>query len=385
MLVLAMVAALAGCGAEEALSSSATAASSLPVSSVAQPNSLPVSSAPVPVLAPVGTNALTGLAAAEGLLEGQRPVAIAVMNSQRSLPQRGLAAADVLVEMLIDSAETRLLALYGDFRAIPPVGPVHATYDQFVQFSLPLDAVQVHIDKSPYAANLLSVLQQKDIDGIHLGKVAFWFDEARQLPRLTGKLNEYCWYTDATLVMNGMTYIDVLTVGAVPPLFTFGPAEGFAPAQDAHYVQGVFSGQSTSGFQYNPDQGLYFKTNYGAPHTDEDGTQLAYSNVFFLSVGIGQKADSGLLEYDFTQGTGWYFTGGGLQEITWQKGGPQEAFAFAAKDGTPLAVKPGKSYMGFVPTGQENSVTWQSAQQVADAQAAAAAAAQAAAAEAPPA
>lgn len=357
-----MAGALAGCGAGES-SSAQSLPSSQPDASVAA-SSVPPSATPQPtpetLSAPAaGQNALTGLAAAEGMLEGQRPVAVTVMNSQRSLPQRGLAAADVLVEMLIDSQETRLLALYGDYRNVPQVGPVTSTYDQFVQFALPMDTILVHIDKSQYAENLLAVLGQKDVDGMHLGKTAFWFDEARQLPRLTGKLNEYCWYTDAGYIWNGISGAGVYTQGAVPSLLAFGAADAFPPATDAHYVQGTFSGLCTSGFNYVPDQGLYFKTNYGAAHTDDDGTQLTYSNVFFLQVGIGQKADSSLLEYDFTQGTGWYFTSGGVKPITWQKGDAQDAFVFTDETGATLTVKPGKSYIGFVPAGVENSVSWQ--------------------------
>ena len=361
-----MAGALAGCGAGESSSAQSSSVQSLPSS---QPDSSLVSSSalpPTPAPAPqtpsapaAGQNALTGLAAAEGMLEGQRPVAVTVLNSQRSLPQRGLAAADVLVEMLIDSQETRLLALFGDYRNVPQVGPVASTYDQFVQFALPVDTILVHIDKSQYAENLLAVLGQKDIDGIHLGKTAFWFDETRQLPRLTGKLNEYCWYTDAGYIWNGISSGGVYTQGAVPNLLPFGAADSFAPATDAHYVQGTFSGLCTTGFNYAPDQDLYFKTNYGAAHTDDSGTQLSYTNVFFLQVGIGQKADSSLLEYDVTQGTGWYFTSGGFKPIKWQKGDAQDAFVFQDEAGAALAVKPGKSYIGFVPAGVENSVSWQ--------------------------
>lgn len=365
-----MVGALAGCGADG--DSSSASSQSLPPSepassSAPEPTPEPTPQPPSENVPEAGENALTGLSAAEGMLEGQRPVAVIVMNSQRSLPQRGLAAADVLVEMLIDSQETRLLALYGDYRNVPQVGPVRSTYDQFVQFALPLDAIQVHIDKSQYAENLLAVLGQKDIDGIHLGKTAFWFDETRQLPRLTGKLNEYCWYTDAGYIWNGISSQEVYTVGSGPSLFQFAEAEDFAASEDAHYVQGIFSGLCTSGFNYNAEQGLYYKTNYGAAHTDDDGTQLAYNNVFFLNVDISQKEDSTLPEYDFTEGTGWYFTSGGFAAITWEKGDAQEAFTFKDESGAELQVKPGKSYIGFIPTGVENSVSWQSAQQLAEA------------------
>lgn len=306
-------------------------------------------------------NVLTGLAAPEGMAFGQRPLAIVVGNGLRALPQRGLADADIVVEMLIDSVETRLLALYADYRTVPSVGPIHSTYDQFVQFALPIDAVQAHIDKTSYAANLLAVCGQKDLDGIYMGTTTFWFDVNRQLPRLTGKLNENCWYTDTGLLLNGMGIASINTVGKTANMFGFGTVGQFAQSLSAHYVQGVFSGQYVSGFNYVPEQDLYNKTAFSSPHIDEGGAQLAYTNVFFLSVDIAQKADSSFLEFDFSKGSGWYFTGGGMEEIYWQKGDVEEPFVFKTKTGQNLAVKPGKSYIGFVPNGQENAVTWQAA------------------------
>lgn len=49
-----------------------------------------------------------------------------------------------------------------------------------LQVALPLNAVPVSIDKNIYASNLLNTLGYQDLDGYHIGKAAFAFDQGRQ-------------------------------------------------------------------------------------------------------------------------------------------------------------------------------------------------------------
>lgn len=303
-----------------------------------------------------GINALTGLPAGETLADGQRPVAVMVSNNPPSYPQRGLAAADVLVEMVTEGGITRLMAMYADYSTMPQVGPVRSTRDQFVQFALPTGAVQVHIGTSVYARNLLAVTGVQTVDGIYLGKTSFWFDEQRTLPKGEGKANEYCWFTDAQLVWNGLEHEDIAPTGEVSQLFRFAQNPATA-STEAGVVNAIYSSEMWSGFIYDPETGLYGKTSLGSWHTDEDGAQISFTNLFILNCNITMKADGMLSEFDFYKGTGLYVTAGGVQEITWQKGGPVDALRLLDSNGRELEVQPGKSYIGFVPD-DGNSVNY---------------------------
>lgn len=55
----------------------------------------------------------------------------------------------------------------------------------------------VSIDKNVYAANLLNTLAYQDLDGYHVGKTAFAFDQGRQD---AGYREENCWYTTGELI-----------------------------------------------------------------------------------------------------------------------------------------------------------------------------------------
>lgn len=330
---------------------SRSGAVALPPSSQAQ--SAGGALAPLPLA--VGFNALTGLAPPEGMLDGQRPVAVMVANNTRSLPQRGLAAADVMVELVTEGGITRLMALYADYRAVPQVGPVRSTRDAFVQLGYPGSAILVHIGSSVYAGNLISVLGYKDIDGIELGSTAFWFDAARGGP--AGMRNEYCWFTDAELIWKGMEYIDVVPTAEVRSLFVFSDTPG-APSGRAGAVHAVYSPAAATSFAYSEAQGLYTKLINGAPHTDEDGTALCYQNVFLLRCGISLKPDGQCTEFDLSGGDGYYFTGGGVTPLTWTKGGPESALRLFDAAGNELAVARGKSYIGFLPADAPGAISW---------------------------
>ncbi len=364
-LILAMLTVACSDGEDSSVSSSAVFSTA--------PASQPVDSGQQPLPLAVDINALTGEVRPEGMLEGQRPVAIMVSNNQRSLPQRGLAGADVIYEALTEGGITRLMAMYADYRTVPQVGAVRSTRDVFVQLAVPSDAILVHIGSSVYAENLLNVLAYQDIDGYYVGTTSFYFDTARSLPKPGGKLNEYCWFTDAGLIWNGMEYLDIAPTGPVPALFHF--ADSAAPKADAAYAISVtYSPVSVAGFVYDDTTGLYTNTIFGGVHADEDGTPLTFTNVILLSCPVTLKPDGQCTEVDLRGGEGVYFTSGGVQEINWRKGGPTDELRLYDSAGKELPVQPGKSYVGLVPDDVPDAVVYRSKAQVeADAASAAAA------------
>ncbi len=351
-----------------------TGCAARPASSVSVPVLTPASSAPpqsqsapqppaMPVLQPLplatNINALTGLPRPEGMPEGQRPVALSIPNNIQALPQAGVAQADVVVEMLTEGGITRLLAMYADYRALPLVGPVRSTRDQFVQFAMPTNSILAHIGTSVYARNLLQVAGYASVDGLYLGTTSFWFDDERTKPRPGGKLAEYCWFTSAELFQAGLDANQINPVGEVRTLFNFTtdaiPMDAQAASISVAYSD---ADQAQAGFAYNTEDGLYHKSIAGAPHTDMDGAPLAYHNVFLLWCDITLKPDGQCTEFDFSGGEGCYFTQGGVKALVWRKGGPEDALRLFTPQGEELPVMPGKSYVGFVPNNREDAVAY---------------------------
>ena len=248
--------------------------------------------------------------------------------------------------------------MYADYTTMPQVGPVRSTRDQFLQFALPQDAILAHIGGSPYARNLLALLDYDTIDGYYLGTSSYWFDVERSRPKPFGKLNEYCWFTDASLLWNGMERADVLTTGETWPLFQFS-SETAEPSQEAYWIELRYSDLSVTSFDYGGEgEGghIYYKNHNNAPHYDEDGSRLTYTNVIVLEANIGLKDDGMSSDVDLSGGTGWYFTAGGQQPLVWEKGAPQDRLKLTTPKGDPLYIQPGKSYIGILPTGNADVI-----------------------------
>lgn len=350
-----------------------------PVSSVpsSQPLSLPQQTVSVPEPEPevpawwteepeplpLAINPLTGGARPEGMQQGQRPVAVMIATNQKALPQRGVAAADVVYEMVTEAGMPRLLAVYSDYRSIPQVGPVRSARDQFVQLALPQNAILAHVGSSVYGNNLLKLEEYKTLDGINLGTVGFSFDRERLVSRYGNRGGEYCWFTDAALVWSGMERLDIWIGGDEHALFRFADVPAVA-GTGAYHVQAVYSSVGASSFDYNEESGLYDKNIFGGPHTDEDGTRLSYTNVLVLRIKTGLKMDGMLPDFDFEDGEGFYFTAGGVLPVQWHKGSPEQPLRLAGMDGNMLEVQPGKTFVAFVPVTTEfEAVSYQPKEQ----------------------
>ena len=290
-------------------------------------------------------NPLTGVADAD--YTNRRPVAVTLRTLSGATPHWGLSGADVLVEGVSEGTTAGMMALYANADAISKAGPVGPGRDLFLQFALPLNAVPVHIDKNVYASNLLNTLSYQDLDGYHIGKAAFAFDQDRQN---AGYREENCWYTTGEMIRNGLSNYGTTLEGANTPLFVFGerPAVEEA-ARNGTSLTITFSADDSEQLNYQPDTGLYVKTNAdGSPTLDADnGQQVAFTNVFVLYASSGIKDDGYTRDYALTGGAGIYLTGGAWEPIQWSKEDATGPLQLTTADGQTLIVSPGKSFIAI--------------------------------------
>ena len=312
---------LGGCSGQQAAATPEQAATPSPAATAE----------PTPVPAPAG-NPLTGLDDAD--YTGKRPVAVMLRTLDGAQPQWGIASADVLIEGVNEGNTAGLMALFADVDRISKVGPVGPGRDLFLQAALPLNAMPVSIDKNVYAANLLNTLAYQDLDGYHVGKTAFAFDQGRQD---AGYREENCWYTTGELIRNGAASYGTALEGSNTPLFRFGTREEVAPENRSGMSLTVtFSKSDSEQLNYNTGTGLYEKLNAdGSPMTDADnGQQAAFTNVFVLYASSGIKDDGYTRQYDMTGGTGLYLHGGAWEQISWNKEDATGPFSLTAADGS---------------------------------------------------
>ena len=314
---------LGGCSGQQAAATPEQAATPTP--------EVTAESTPEPAVG-LSTNPLTGLDDAD--YTGKRPVAVMLRTLDGAQPQWGIASADVLIEGVTEGNTAGLMALFADVNRISKVGPVGPGRDLFLQAALPLNAMPVSIDKNIYAANLLNTLAYQDLDGYHVGKTAFAFDQGRQD---AGYREENCWYTTGELIRSGAASYGTALEGSNTPLFRFGTREEVAPENRSGMSLTVtFSKSDSEQLNYNTGTGLYEKLNAdGSPMTDADnGQQAAFTNVFVLYASSGIKDDGYTRQYDMTGGTGLYLHGGAWEQINWTKEDATGPFSLTAADGS---------------------------------------------------
>lgn len=278
---------------------------------------------------------------------GKRPVAVMVNADSSLAGQWGVSKASVMIEAVTTGQQSALMCLYPAVDSIEKVGPVTKGDDLFLQFSLPLNAINLQINKTIYASNLLNSLGAQDLDGYYSGTTCFDYDNERGAT--LG--NEFCWYTTADLIRSGLDLYGLSAEGGTRSLFQFGteqrpdPSDRTAQQVKIHYGTGC-----DVTLHYDDFSGRYLRTGAdGADQTDaQNGEAVKFRNVFLLKAATGVKDDSATRDYDLSGGTGVYLTQGAWQKITWTKGDALDPLQIYAEDGSELVVNPGPSYIGIL-------------------------------------
>ena len=115
---------------------------------------------------PVYTHPLTGLAC-EKDLSGVRPVSIMINNIKASLPQEGVAQADILYECLAEGGITRLMAIITDYGDVTQIGSVRSARDYYIDYANGYDCIFFHAGGSTYAYDTMSARGTDHVDGVN--------------------------------------------------------------------------------------------------------------------------------------------------------------------------------------------------------------------------
>ncbi len=297
-------------------------------------------------------NLLTGELRADDYPVGQRPVAIVVNNIKGSMPQRGINDADIIYEVVTEGGITRFLCVYSDYTKIPNVGSVRSARDQHVQLMLPLEAMYVHVGGSTYAMDMLDKYYygNKSLNGYYQSGFLY-FDDARHNQ---GYAQEYCWYTNADLIADGIDKYDVnMTAAENRTVFNFvnyDEAPRVLEGGDATGITIRFSSGYISVLNY--ENGRYYKSQFGAPQIDANtGEQYSADNVIVIFTSMTKYPGGVLTDVDLNSGGyGYYFCNGRYEKIRWVKGRPEEPLRIVSMDGTEtdILINPGQTYVAVV-------------------------------------
>ena len=241
----------------------------------------------------VPTSYLTGLECTEEERE-QRPMAVMLNNIKAGTPQAGIGQASVIYEAPMEGADvTRLMPLFENWQNLDTIGYIRSSRDYFVYSALEFDAIYAHFGQAtPYVGDLLNSDLVDNISGAVAGidrpaSKAFMRTDKRKAPHNVYTTGE-ALAEAAEKFEYSLTYHDTHK-----QKFAFAPLGEKADYPDNDTVVLMYPGGEKTGvgngysnvqayFEYNDEDGKYYRYQYGDKHIDETtGEQLAVDNVIF--------------------------------------------------------------------------------------------------------
>ncbi|MBE2195393.1 MAG: DUF3048 domain-containing protein [Anaerolinea sp.] len=307
-----------------------------------------------PVVYPEGINSLTGLPFPDEASRNRRNLIVKISNYPWIVrPQSGLSKADVVYEYEVEGGATRFAAIYrsegADF-----VGPIRSGR------LLDLELVVMYQALFAYSGvndNIKAMIGEAE------------WKRWTLTPQFGDNCPPFCRFPRPGVpfehTLFGSTYLmwDLATRRGVNEGF---PARGFAfdeaPATDGKPINDIFIewyGDQDARWQYNPEDGKYYRWNTGLPHMDAaTGKQLSADNVVIVQANHVDRPDvyeseSGAKTVEIQlwgRDDAWVMRDGQWYQGIWMRRNREKgALGFYYPDGqTPIRLKPGKTWIEVV-------------------------------------
>ncbi len=295
-----------------------------------------------PAPAPPPTCPLTGEEVSGTKVPHRPALAIKIENAPEARPQAALNDADIVVEEPVEGGYTRFIAIF-QCTGSDRVGPVRSarTTDpkMLSQFGVPI------LGYSGAATPVLRALESADLVLIDEtdGGEAFVRDPARSAPH-----NLY--------VSTGSIY-RVADAGRQPPTPVFDySAEWEGRSKKASAVHLPFSSASDVFWTWSARDGEWLRAHGNVPHTLEDGTRVSATNVVIQVVEVSSSeiidaAGNPSPEVELTgSGKAYVLRDGRVIVGHWERSSLDELTTFVAKDGTEIALAPGRTWIELLPS-----------------------------------
>jgi hypothetical protein len=289
-------------------------------------------------------------------------VAVKVPDNRREHPQRGIDKADIVfveLEGYRDASGysgTRLVPVFHS-RMADDVAPVRSIRPVDIPLLSPIRALIGNTGASPWVVNYVKHYRAY-IDGLlsymnTLRTGSYGIDRSRV-------------YT-----LNGATYYDKAVVCHPAILaqqtkrFRSGPPQPYLPfastrkevsarqGKRGRSIKIPYQGDSYFiSYKYDRKKKRYLRSMPWGPHVLANGTRVSTDNVLVIKakqhygkIFRGRGHDEPLQDIIKTQGEFYYFNRGRYVIGTWRKGKVQEPFEFTLKDGSPLKMAPGQTFV----------------------------------------
>ncbi|NLC18077.1 MAG: DUF3048 domain-containing protein [Clostridiales bacterium] len=284
----------------------------------------------------------------------KRPYAIQFNNFKTVKNQWGIGQADIVYECLVEGGLTRLLGIGQNFSG-DKLGSVRSARHYFVSILEEYDAIYIHYGKTKYATSKMNKLGTDHMDGTTgIGNIVYYRDKSIKAPH------------------NAFTSLERIQEGIKKQKFRTELEDDYQPhfkfyEKDTDLVSGSkankinirFSASAQPYFEYNSEDKLYYRFQYGDVHKDSlTGEQLNFKNVIIQFVKEWNIDKNGYQTMDLedAKGEGYYFTNGKVVPITWRKKEATNWMRYYNEAGEELTINPGKTFIILFPNNRTKDV-----------------------------
>lgn len=285
---------------------------------------------------------LTGemVPAAQG---NRRPLAIMMSNDKAALPQYGINRAGVVYEAPVEGNMNRYMAIMENYDDLTRIGSVRSCRTYYVYFAREFDAIYAHYGQSTFAKPYL-----KEIDNINgidgTGGTAYFRSKDRKAPH-----NAYASFAGIQKAIGRLGYSQEYDA-SYEGHFRFAPegqpaVMGGADVRPANKVTPGYP-LNNPWFEYHPDDGLYYRFQYGGPHNGDEGQQIAVKNIIIQYCSAGYYAKTEYRNINVHESSwGYFITNGQVEDITWRKDGEYGVTHYYDASGEEIVLNPGKTWI----------------------------------------
>lgn len=281
-------------------------------------------------------------------LAKKRPLAIMIGNTSDALPQFGTSSADIIYEVPVEGAYTRMMAIFQDYSALDKIGSVRSCRHYFLYFAKEFDAIYAHYGQSIYAEPLLEQEDVNNLSGLDgsVGSTVFYRDTNRKAPH-----NAFASAEGINAGIEKKGYRTELS-SDYQGHYQFAEDEqevNLTNGEDALVVSPGYV-VNKPWFVYNAEDGLYYRYEFKDKQIDgANDQQLAVKNILVQYCDWSYKDENGYLDINTTSGgEGVYITNGKMEKVTWTKANENSPARYFDESGNEITINQGKTWVCVV-------------------------------------
>lgn len=306
-------------------------------------------------------NPLTGEKVSEDKSD-LRPYCVMINNHPDARPCVGLSQASIIYEALAEGGITRMMAVFNDVDGVT-VGSLRSARPYYISMAQAYDAIYVHAGGSEQAYSDIKSLGIDNIDGVRgarSGEASCYYRDKTRLSQ--GKNVEHTLFADgsklASFAANNyeLKHSSSYDTGYGLKFSADAASQCTSSAADFTVPYGYYK----TTFKYNADKKCYNAFISGTEYADGgNNSSIDLANVIVLNIPTKTIDSYGRQAMEMTgSGTGYFFTGGKYVEINWSRADRADNFHYTLKDGTPLNLSIGKTWISIAPLDSTDGIAF---------------------------